>query len=337
MRKCFDRRLDYWKEVPNNNFMFHFKWKPVSCSLRFEQLSFGQKQMVNHFEFHQEITTKDLLFRNLLAYAELNKINIFDYVPLTFVVDVDSHTYSPDLERFTVCYEAIAGIAAAGDPKSPDYSKQCLKLINAKLQQIGLSKERRAVTHCKPRLWDTHFTGKNIWILKPTGFNRGQGVSVFDTMEKLRSLIKFYSEGASESAAAKEAENGQKKEEAADPKPQLQPQQIKSRTFVIQKYIERPLLIHERKFDIRVWVTVTQEMKAYFFKEGYIRTSCMPYSLGDDSLENRNVHLTNNAVQKYCPQYGAFEDGNQLSFQQFQVCSPILKSRIGIPRRRVPR
>jgi len=29
--------------------------------------------------------------------------------------------------------------------------------------------------------------------------------------------------------------------------------------------------------------------------------------------------LTNNAVQKHSPNYGAFEDGNQLSFAAFQT------------------
>lgn len=36
--------------------------------------------------------------------------------------------------------------------------------------------------------------------------------------------------------------------------------------FVIQKYVERPMLINKRKFDIRVWVLVTQEMEVFFFK-----------------------------------------------------------------------
>ena len=310
--------------------MFHFKWMPFLKGLRYEQLSSNQKQIVNHFEYHQEITTKDLMFKNLIAYAELNKISVFDYVPLTFVVDVDSQTYSPDFEKFVLCYEAMEGIASAGDKASPDYHKQCLKLINQKLQQISFSKDRRAVTHCKPKISETHFAGRNIWILKPTGFNRGRGVSVFDSMDKLKSLIKYYSEGesampaavikgtASDTTTATTAAPAQKEEKKED-SVQSMLMSIKSRTFVIQKYIERPLLIHDRKFDIRVWALVTQEMKVYFFKEGYIRTSCSPYSIDTEAINKIDVHLTNNAVQKYCQQYGAFEDGNQLSFGQFQV------------------
>lgn len=41
---------------------------------------------------------------------------------------------------------------------------------------------------------------------------------------------------------------------------------IKLHTFVIQKYIEKPLLINSRKFDIRVWALVTQNYDIYFFK-----------------------------------------------------------------------
>ena len=32
--------------------------------------------MVNHFEFHREITRKDSLLKNLTFYAEVNKIKI---------------------------------------------------------------------------------------------------------------------------------------------------------------------------------------------------------------------------------------------------------------------
>lgn len=53
----------------------------------------------------------------------------------------------------------------------------------------------------------------------------------------------------------------------------------KSMSFIIQKYIERPFLIYNRKFDIRVWVLINQDMEVYFFKEGYLRTSAFGYKL----------------------------------------------------------
>jgi hypothetical protein len=75
------------------------------------------------------------------------------------------------------------------------------------------------------------------------------------------------------------------------------------------------MLVNGRKYDIRVWVLLTQEMDLYFFKEGYIRTSCEEFSLEKDDLY---VHLTNNAVQKYSNNYGNYEQGNQLSFDDIE-------------------
>ena len=66
--------------------------------------------------------------------------------------------------------------------------------------------------------------------------------------------------------------------------------------FVIQKYVEKPLLIDKRKFDVRLWVMITHDMKCYFFKEGYIRTSCENFVLDENTTERRYVHLTNNAI-----------------------------------------
>ena len=73
-------------------------------------------------------------------------------------------------------------------------------------------------------------------------------------------------------------------------------QNIRTQTFIIQKYIERPLLINKRKFDIRVWVLVNHDLDIFFFKEGYLRTSCTEYNFNLDDLDNDFVHLTNNAI-----------------------------------------
>ncbi len=55
------------------------------------------------------------------------------------------------------------------------------------------------------------------------------------------------------------------------------------------------------------------QIRGYFYQEGYVRTTSYPYSL--DSYQPA-VHLTNDAIQKYLPQYGKFEKANKLSYQQ---------------------
>jgi hypothetical protein len=75
---------------------------------------------------------------------------------------------------------------------------------------------------------------------------------------------------------------------------------IRSEIFVIQKYIEDPLLIQHRKFDIRLWVLVNMvditDQKCYLFSEGYIRMSSHPFSLDSEDIDQPFVHLTNNAI-----------------------------------------
>ena len=55
--------------------------------------------------------------------------------------------------------------------------------------------------------------------------------------------------------------------------------------------------------------------KAYWFREGYIRTTSYEFDVYNF---DREIHLTNDAVQKYTPHYGRYEPGNKVSFVQFQ-------------------
>ena len=64
--------------------------------------------------------------------------------------------------------------------------------------------------------------------------------------------------------------------------------------WLVQKYIERPLLYKGRKFDIRVWALVTSKIEIYFYTNGYLRTSSDDYDLNN---ENNYIHLTNNCLQ----------------------------------------
>ncbi len=40
--------------------------------------------MLNHYEYHRELTTKSGMLKNLTEISEENGRNIFDFVPLTF-------------------------------------------------------------------------------------------------------------------------------------------------------------------------------------------------------------------------------------------------------------
>ena len=129
---------------------------------------------------------------------------------------------------------------------------------------------------------------QNNWIVKPgENSNRGNGISLTNDMNTIMALT------------------------TSDKSPGFH-------TFIIQKYIEKPFLIHKRKFDIRLYTLVTSIngiMQCYFYKEGYLRTASKEYNAKN---LDKFIHLTNDAIQKYSEDYGKFENGNKLSYFDFQ-------------------
>lgn len=107
--------------------------------------------------------------------------------------------------------------------------------------------------------------GGSLWIAKPAAGTRGVGIQVFSDAQSLSNFV-----GLEED-------------------------------FVVQKYIERPLLIFGRKFDIRQFVLVTSldPLIVFASTQCYLRFSSLPYS--GNSLSNV-VHLTNHQVQKHMPE-----------------------------------
>ncbi|ORX42264.1 TTL-domain-containing protein [Piromyces finnis] len=69
---------------------------------------------------------------------------------------------------------------------------------------------------------------------------------------------------------------------------------------IITKYISNPLLINNRKFDIRLYLLVTghNPLKIYIFDEGLVRLSSEEYNLDINDLDNRFKHLTNTSINK---------------------------------------
>jgi hypothetical protein len=83
---------------------------------------------------------------------------------------------------------------------------------------------------------------KNIWIVKPGEFtNRGTGITVCSSLDDVRLRLRGRERNM----------NG------------------KYRTFIVQKYLERPLLYQRRKFDIRHYMMLTcinGSFKGYWYE-----------------------------------------------------------------------
>ena len=93
----------------------------------------------------------------------------------------------------------------------------------------------------------------------------------------------------------------------------------KEKTYIVQQYIDKPFLFNKRKFDLRCYMLMThynKVIKAYWYQEGYIRTCSREFN--KVNIYDKLIHLTNDAVQNKAEDYGKFESGNKLSFQDFQ-------------------
>jgi hypothetical protein len=128
----------------------------------------------------------------------------------------------------------------------------------------------------------------NVWIIKPAGKSRGRGIKC---MSNLASIV---SRSGMQSASKS--------------------------SFVAQKYIERPLLIAGRKFDIRQWVLVTcwNPLTVWFYADCYLRFCVRPFSLDPAALADKFVHLANNSIQKHSPDFSSSGiEGNMWTSHQF--------------------
>lgn len=109
----------------------------------------------------------------------------------------------------------------------------------------------------------------SVWIIKPgENTNRGVGIQVAQGLKEVEAKVKEASAALGE-----------------------------DRTVIVQKYIEKPLLVYKRKFDIRVFGLMTcveGVLRGYFYEEGYLRTSSKEFSL--KTLGNKYIHLTNDAI-----------------------------------------
>lgn len=114
-------------------------------------------------------------------------------------------------------------------------------------------------------------TVKRIWIAKPANQNLGRGIFLLDTANltpKITSKI------------------------VEDRQPYHEP-------YVVQEYIDNPLLIGGYKFDIRLYVCISSwnPLTVWLYDKGIVRFSSIKYT-DNISESNLNAHLTNSNIHE---------------------------------------
>ncbi|KAF1499408.1 Tubulin monoglycylase TTLL3, partial [Megadyptes antipodes antipodes] len=185
-------------------------------------------------------------------------------------------------EALQVCEQHLGSLGHQdidGDPPSPcmmgtdwdrflrDYYRVAHE--GAGLAPSGVQRERcRALLQrLAGRLPQLGMEGdRSVWILKPGAKSRGRGIVCVAQLEEVLRL------------AAPSVRAGE---------------------WVVQKYVERPLLIFGTKFDVRQWFLVTDwnPLTVWFYRKSYLRFCSQPFSLRH--LDPAR-HLCNVSIQKQC-------------------------------------
>ncbi|ETE72194.1 Protein polyglycylase TTLL10, partial [Ophiophagus hannah] len=122
----------------------------------------------------------------------------------------------------------------------------------------------------------------HIWICKPTSSNQGRGIFLLKSQADVRTL----------QAKLQSMEDEQTYKKLPYKLPQAR---------IVQRYIDRPLLLEGKKFDVRSYLLIACTMPyMVFFGHGYVRLTCLNY---DPKSNDLTSHLTNQYVQKKSPIY----------------------------------
>ena len=304
IKKCLEHRKN-WKECHSlSTNRFNFKWKDCSVGINYGILGIGDnKQIVNHFQFHSSISNKAKLFKNLFKYCESINKEVFQYIPFTLVIDLnDQPVYTSIFDGFKSIFDNIGNFLF----DYPSIRDKSFSRRKVSYSSIFPNKDPKLGLKTNILIPNTHYQGKNYWIIKAPNLNRGRCIKLVNSLAKIQKFIKLISVGE---CSMYSDDKSKKLNESSSSKYQ-------SSIILIQKYIERPLLYNKRKFDIRVWVLLTHKFDVYVFKEGHMKACSVNYDI--NNIENCFIHLTNYSLQKYNENFSKFEKGNEISFDTFQ-------------------
>ena len=87
--------------------------------------------------------------------------------------------------------------------------------------------------------------------------------------------------------------------------------QIQKDEYIIQDYIEKPLLVDQKKFDLRLYIIIygVEPMTAYLYEEGMARFCTVDYKAPTKANKNNEfMHLSNYSINKHSDEYVKDQD-----------------------------
>jgi tubulin polyglutamylase TTLL9 len=147
-----------------------------------------------------------------------------------------------------------------------------------------------------------------VWIMKPIGSAQGKGIFLFTRLSEI-SEWKNYRPGQP-IAPKKDPTSTQTN---ANPNDEVE-------AYVVQRYLQYPLLIGGKKFDMRLYALVTNfsPMKVYIYRRGFARFTNSRYSSNVEDIYNGFMHLTNVAIQKTADNYDE-RTGGKMELQALKL------------------
>ena len=327
----------------------NFSWKYMSSRINFKNYKYEANKpckklrMVNLFERNYEVGNKKNMFINLINYCDKININAFNLVPFTVIIN-----NTKDVDYYL---EAIYEIV---DFLNRNKNIKNNLITNRKYNEhFYFDKNFEGLNRQYININKNFLSNKNYWILKPTDLYQGKCIEICNSFEEINKKCRNMFKGVEKKFIPEiikdedlsEEENYQNhniskinintdeevnninnnslenKNSSINNNNNSNKKKITfskmycSNEIIIQKYLDKPLLYYKRKFDIRCFVLVDSNLNIFFCREGHLKGSSEFYDLNNT---NKLIHITNYSLQKKSSKFEQYEDGNEISYNDFK-------------------
>ena len=330
-----------WELVTKKNIenkTINFEWKYYSNRLCFKNFKYEPNtpskklRCVNLFERNYEVGNKKNMFINLINYCDRVNLNAFNLVPFTIIIN--------NTKDVDYCLDALREIMEFSEK---NFCNNKNMVTNRKYSDsFWFDKNFDDLKRQYININKNFLSKKNYWILKPTDLYQGKCIEISNNYDEISKKCRNMFKGVDKrfvpeliikeedefsdddnlnnnntNASEFEENNEYNTSNAKNNKTKkiICSKMYCSNEIIIQKYLDNPLLYKKRKFDIRCFVLVDSNLNVFFCKEGHLKGSSEFYDL---NLTNKFIHITNYSLQKKSLKFEQYEDGNEISYQDFR-------------------